>query len=72
MEWSRDSIRKNAGIVCKVLNNTRLSWEELQKQTGIEPLELASAIGWLAKEERINIYSNEGVLYFEIYQVPYF
>lgn len=56
----------------KVLSDATLSWEELQKQTGIEPLQLASAIGWLAKEERVNMYSNEGVPYFEIYHEPYF
>ena len=44
---------ENAGIVWRVLHNNRCSWEELVKATELNPLELAAAIGWLAREDKI-------------------
>ena len=49
-----------------------MSWEELLKNTGLKPLELASGIGWLAREDKISIYPNNGIVYFEIYQEHYY
>lgn len=72
MEWNKDLIGENAGIVWKTLYNNKMSWEELLKNTALEPLELASAIGWLAREDKIYIYSHNGIPYFEIYQEHYY
>lgn len=65
-------IGKNAGTVWRALHNSTMSWEELLKSTRLEPLELASAIGWLARENKIYIYPNNRILYFEIYQEYYY
>lgn len=54
-------IGENAGIVWRVLHDRRHSWEELVKITELHPLELASAIGWLAREDKIRFCRN-GVL----------
>lgn len=74
MEWTKDLIGENAGIVWRTLNdgNVALSWEDLLSRTGLDPLDQACAIGWLAKEDKICIYSKDGKLYFELYQIPYF
>ena len=72
MSWDKNLIGENAGIVWKVLQNNKMSWEELLKDTKLKSLELASAIGWLARENKINIYPNNGILYFEVYQERYY
>lgn len=56
----------------RTLYNSKMSWEELLKNTSLKPLELASAIGWLAREDKIYIYPYNGILYFEIYQEHYY
>lgn len=65
-------IGENAGIIWRTLHNKRMSWEELLKNTGLNPIELASGIGWLAREEKISIYPNNGIIYFEIFQERYY
>jgi len=49
-------IGKNAEILCRILNRDHQhKWElkELKEATGFDDLELASAIGWLAHEDKI-------------------
>ena len=48
---NKERIGENAGIVWRVLHNNKYSWEELVKATELNPLELAAAIGWLARED---------------------
>lgn len=72
MEWNKDLIGENAGIVLKTLHDSKMSWEELLKNTALNPLELASAIGWLAREDKIYVYPHDGILYFEIYHERYY
>lgn len=67
-----NEIGKNAGIVWRTLENERLSWETLVKATGLKPLELASAIGWLARENKIHIDAENGILFFSVQQMWYF
>ena len=42
------------------------------KVTGLTPLELAAAIGWLAREDKISIRENDGEFYISNYQETYF
>lgn len=65
-------IGENAGIVWRTLQDKRLSWEELIKASGLVPLELASAIGWLARENKISITMNYGIMYLETYKECYY
>lgn len=48
-------IGENAGIVWRLLNNENRKWEfkEIKEATKLDELELASAIGWLAREDKI-------------------
>lgn len=51
-------IGENAGKVWKVLYSTtshRSSFDEIQKATGLTDTELAAAIGWLAREDKLQI-----------------
>lgn len=74
MEWNRDLIGTNAGIVWRSLaeSNVALSWENLLSRTGLDPLDQATAIGWLMKEDKICICPHDGKLLFGLYQIPYF
>lgn len=72
MIWNKNKIGENAGIVWRVLNGNELSWEELTERTGLSSLELASAIGWLAREDKIYIHNLGNTLRFRIYHECYF
>lgn len=72
MNMNQNNIGENAGIVWRALHNNRSSWEELVKTTELHPLELASAIGWLARENKINFSLQGGILYFEVYRECYY
>lgn len=71
MNWFKNPIGEYAGIIWRALSDREMSWEELLKMTGISPLELASGIGWLAREGKIHISSNNGALIFNIYRENY-
>ena len=66
---NKEQIGENAGIVWRALHNNRCSWEELVTATGLNPLELAAAIGWLAREDKIYFetdQNNEEHLYLSV------
>lgn len=66
-------IGKNAGIVwCTLHENGKCSWEELIKGTKLNPLDLACAIGWLARENKITFLPEGGIIYFEVYHECYY
>ena len=49
-------IGENAGILWRLLNqDNQRKWElqEVKKATGFDDMELASEIGWLAREDKI-------------------
>lgn len=54
-------IGENAGIVWRLLNNENRKWEfkEIKEATKLDELELASAIGWLAREDKIQFELNK-------------
>lgn len=51
---NKTAIGENAGIVWRALHNNTFSWEELLRNTSLNPIELACAIGWLARETRLS------------------
>ena len=69
---NKNTIGENAGIVWLILHNNVLSWEELLKQTGLSAIEIACAIGWLAREDKIIISQRNGILYFETFHETYY
>ena len=54
-------IGENAGIVWRLLNNENRKWEfkEIKEATKLDELELASSIGWLAREYKIQFELNK-------------
>lgn len=65
-------IGENAGIVWRSLQDGQLSWEELIRASGLTPLELASAVGWLARENKILITMRQGIMHLETYRECYY
>ena len=61
---NKEHIGENAGIVWRALHNNMLSWEELVKSTGLIPLDLSAAIGWLAREDQIRFSTERGIMFF--------
>lgn len=66
---NKETIGENAGIVWRVLHDNKCSWEEA---TALNPLELACAIGWLAREDKITITPQGCIVYFEVYRECYY
>lgn len=58
----KDVIGVNAGIVWKLLNdNKRRSFEELKQASGLMDQDLNAAIGWLAREDKIDFEIDHGM-----------
>lgn len=58
MNMDKRIIGEKAGIIWRTLHNNKMSWEELLKNTGLKPLELASGIG-LACQRGQNIHLSQ-------------
>ena len=69
---NKNTIGENAGIVWRILHNNVLSWEDLLKQTELSNIEIACAIGWLAREDKIIISQRNGTFYFETFHETYY
>ena len=65
-------IGETAGTVWRTLEGRRLSWDELVAETGVNPVELAAAVGWLAREDKISFSPDDGKLFLEIYHEHYY
>lgn len=54
-------IGENAGTLWQLLNEDNRKWEiaEIKEATGFDDMELASAIGWLAREDKIQFELNK-------------
>ncbi len=72
MDINKTVIGENAGLVWRTLVNRRLSWDELLIATGLTPVELGLAVGWLAREDKISFESDGGAMFLEIYQEHYY
>lgn len=63
----KNTIGKNAGVVWRTLrDNKTASMKELVELTGLNPTDLAFAISWLAREDKIMIYSRNDIQYVEL------
>lgn len=66
------SIGVNAGIIWNLLSSDNKKWEynELKRVTGLSDRDLNTAIGWLAREDKIqfdmNKEGNKELLYLEL------
>lgn len=56
---NKESIGTNAGIIWCIMNNHRTwNYAALKEQSGLPDMELCAAIGWLARENKIE-FDNE-------------
>lgn len=66
-------IGENAGIVWRTLENKGcLSFEELQAETNLDQLQLFTAIGWLAREDKISFNKENDIISVRLYQERYY
>lgn len=70
----RDLIGINAGIIWRLLNSAhqKMDFKELIVKTNLNPMAVAAAIGWLARENKIVFINEEGNDFFSVYQECYY
>ena len=70
----KETIGTNAGIVWNTLNTQygKLTLEELYRLSGLNPIDLAAAIGWLAREDKVEFFQEEGINYIALYNERYY
>ncbi|MFA6834691.1 MAG: winged helix-turn-helix domain-containing protein [Bacteroidaceae bacterium] len=62
---NREEIGLNAGKIWKILsNNERWEYKKLKKISGLKDKELGAAIGWLARENKLEMFEDGDDSYF--------
>lgn len=58
---NKETIGINAGVLWRLFSSENKNWEynELKETTGLSDRDLNAAIGWLAREDKIQFHSNE-------------
>lgn len=63
----KHDININAGTIWRIVSERkRLPLKEIQKMTGYNETMMLFALGWLAKEEKVELKDNEGTVYVEL------
>ena len=63
-KMNKSEIGLNAGKVWQLLSDyTRWSYGSLKRKSGLKDKELGAALGWLAREDKIEIHQEEDELY---------
>ena len=69
----KEEIGTLAGIVWRALNEKgSLSFEDLQRETLLDTESICTAIGWLARENKIEFNEQNGITIFYAYQEKYY
>ena len=69
----KEQIGNLAGIVWRTLSEKgKLSFEDLQHETMLDSESVNAAIGWLAREDKINFDEQNGITAFYVYQERYY
>ena len=68
----KSTIGENAGVVWRTLYGKKLPWDELAAATGLSATDLATAVGWLAREDKISFLTENGMEHLEIYHENYY
>lgn len=64
---NKNEIGLNAGKVWQLLSdNAKWSYGTLKKKSGLKDKELGAALGWLAREDKIEMYDEEEDLYISL------
>jgi len=70
----KEIIGANAGIVWSMLSakDCKMNFSELLMNTELSPIELAFAIGWLAREDKIMFFTEDEKDYIAIFRPSYY
>lgn len=70
----KEIIGANAGIVWRTLSarHGKMTFGELLAATQLNPIELASAIGWLAREDKVHFVEECEREYISVYHECYY
>lgn len=64
---NKNEIGLNAGKVWQLLSdNAKWSYGTLKKKSGLKDKDLGAALGWLARENKIEVYDEEEELYISL------
>ncbi len=70
---NKEEIGNIAGIVWRTLNDKGpLSFEGLQREAQLDIKSVCTAIGWLARENKIEFDEQNGISTFYVYQEKYY
>lgn len=63
----KHDININAGTIWRIVSERKsLSLDEISEITGYKEAMMLFALGWLAKEEKVELKDNQGKLYVEL------
>ena len=70
----KDKIGENAGLVWRTLfyKGGGATMNELMDSTGLDVLNVSAAIGWLARENKIEFYTKDGEEFFDVIHEMYY
>ena len=70
----KENIGKNAGVVWRTLHDKEheMSLGALVEATRLSHTELAAAIGWLSRENKIIVKETNGEFFFTVYKECYY
>lgn len=64
---NKTEIGLNAGKIWQILSdNARWSYSSLKRKSGLKDKELGAAIGWLAREDKIELHEVDDELYISL------
>ena len=73
MKMNKKEIGTNAGIVWQALHaGGAMSFDELLETTGLDAESAYSALGWLAREDKLDFQEQNGVVSLYVYQEKYY
>jgi hypothetical protein len=69
----KDDIGTNAGLVWRTLyyRGSKASFNDLLESTGLNALDLSSAIGWLAREDKVVFFYENNEELIDVYRDSY-
>ena len=70
----KNDIGTNAGLVWRTLfyKGSKATFNELLQATGLNSLDLSSAIGWLAREDKVEFFKEGNEEYIDVYRDHYY
>lgn len=70
----KDDIGTNAGLVWRTLfyMGRKATMNELLQKTQLNALDLSSAIGWLAREDKVEFFHENDEDYVDVYREHYY